>query len=74
MGGTISERCVESGDWLIKVGATTTTKNQIFVSKTQNLSTFLFKTRKKLIKTNKKEDLCPLFLFGAIRTTPECSP
>ena len=47
-----------------KLAATTIKEIQIFVLKTQNLSTFLFKTHKKSIKTNKKEDLCPLSLSG----------
>lgn len=52
--------------WVVveKKAAATIKENQIFVSKTQNLPTFLLKTYKKLIKTNKKEDLCPLSLSG----------
>ena len=35
---------------------------------------FLIKNTIKLIKNNKKQVFRPVFLFGVIRTTPECSP
>ena len=46
------------------MAAATTNKNQIFVLKTQNLSTFLSKTHKKLLFPIKKQDFRPVFLSG----------